>query len=91
VRRNSRLSKMGLPRTNSYSQNSLTYRRRQVRLPGNLAETISCNCRWAVGSHHQKCRSVFQRITRQKVMEGLQPLRNHTSVRECSVRMVLLT
>jgi hypothetical protein len=37
--------------TKSCCQSWPTYRRRQDRLPGNSAESISCNCRW-VNSRH---------------------------------------
>jgi hypothetical protein len=49
--RNSQLWKMDLPRTNNYSQSWPTYRRQQDRLPGNSAESISCNCRWVSSQH----------------------------------------
>src|SRR6267142_7020744 len=49
--RNSQLWKMDLPHTNNYSQSWRTYRRQQDRLPGNSAESISCNCKWVNSQH----------------------------------------
>ena len=49
--RNSQLWKMDLPRTNNYSQSWPTYRHQQDQLPGNSAESISCNCTWVNSQH----------------------------------------